>query len=227
MRKLQLGDWTIGQVNAALAVVQVLLVLQGGSRGEDYVIPRPPGAPPLSPALSFIEASSSITTLGWVFLAGAGMVMTGLYGGWTRPIIAGHGVLFALYVAFGWGLFNTVPAVQPLPALLWGAVLGAGLFLGLTRWRARNWVRFWSAMVLTGIGGWQCGFALGYDFRSATALLVAGGGHLAIGFGLAVITEKNRDHPWLAAAGRRLRTIARRAGLHALAGAVTARLRGR
>lgn len=177
-----LGSWQPGRTNALLLLLQVGLALQAASRGMDYTLPRPPL--PIPPVLTVVEAALPLPVWGVGFLLAAGAVMVGLAGGWWMTMVVGHASLFALHVGFSIGMLRAVPALQ-WPLVLAGLViLAPGLLLVLTRWRRANWLRFGGAMLLLGAGGWTTAVGLGYDFRAAIDVLIAGIGNASMALGI-------------------------------------------
>jgi hypothetical protein len=118
------------------------------------------------------------------FLLAAGLIVIGLAGGWWPAMVVGHGGLFSLYIGFAFGMLQAAPAANWWMATPGALVLAGGLFLVLTRWPRLNWLRFALSMLTVTIGGWVCAFGLGYDFRTATGLLIAGVGHLGMAVGV-------------------------------------------
>lgn len=192
-RKLTyLGTYIPGRTNYLLLALQVLLALQGASRGMDYVLARPKDMP-VSPSLVSIEAALPLWVWGIGFLVAAGAVFTGLYAGRISLIVFGHIVLTGLYGAFSWGLLADAPIYSVPMAALGAVILMIGIKLGIERWKSKEIVRFLNATMLTGIGGWVCGFGLGYDFRTATGLLTAGLAHAAIAIGTLFVASRTTD----------------------------------
>lgn len=192
-RKLTyLGTYIPGRTNYLLLALQVLLALQGASRGMDYVLARPKGQP-TAPSLASIEAALPLWIWGIGFLIAAAAIFIGLYAGRVSLIVFGHVVLTGLYGAFAWGLLAEAP-IYSLPMAVVGAVvLIIGIKFGIERWKRNEIVRFLNATMLTGIGGWVCGLGLGYDFRTATGLLTAGLAHAAIAIGTMFVTARMSD----------------------------------
>ena len=59
-------------------------------------------------------------------------------------------------------------------------------------------LRFAASMVTVGVGGWTCALGLGYDFRTATGLLVAGTAHAEFAVGIAWVKAGRTPRPMAA-----------------------------
>lgn len=182
------GGWVPWRTNWLVLATETFLVLQGASRGMDYVQPRPPLPP--NPTLSVIEAALPLPLWGSGFLLFAGLVFIGLFGGWVWPIISGHLGLAGLYGAFSYGLLAQTPIRHGWLALIGTALLSAGLWLGIMRWTHWRWLRFTAAVVGLLAGGWAAAWGLGYDFRTGTGLLSAAASHLAFALGVTYIAYR-------------------------------------
>lgn len=190
MHRIAFGDWRPGTHNLALAVIQVTAVVQAGIRGMDYVQQRPV---PVSPILRSATEVGNLPIWGAVFLLGAGLLVAGLSGGWVEPIFAGHGVLTAVYFVLGCLMISDVPIRDGLVAVGAGAGFVVGMWLVLTRWESRNAVRFWLSLVLTFGCGYLAAYGLGYDFRTATAVVSASVIQCALLAGTAVLVYRDRN----------------------------------
>lgn len=182
------GSWVPGRTNWLVLVLQVLLTVQTAARGIDYVQPRPPL--PMPPQLSIIEAALPLPIWGCGLLALAGLVFGGLFAGWVWPIITGHLCIAGLYGAFSYGVLTEVPMRSQAYALLGLTLLTPGLVLGVSRWRSWRWVRIILAIIMVIAGGWLTGSGLGYDFRTGTALFIAGLCHAALAVGIAFLAYR-------------------------------------
>ncbi len=188
------GMWVPHRTNWLVLTVQLLLTVQAASRGMDYVQRRPSeGEGAIPAALSVVEAAAPLPLWGAGLLLAAGLVFAGLFGGWTAPIITGHGLLAALYGAFSYGLGNQT-RLESGPAVLLGvALMLPAAALGVSRWQRRAWLRFTAAIGLLVVGGWITADGLGYDFRTGTGLLVAGLCHTAFAVGVAFIAYRRPE----------------------------------
>lgn len=185
------GAWTPGHTNWLVLAVQLLLTVQAASRGLDFVQPRPPGT--ITDTLSVVEAAAPLPLWGGGLLLAVTLVFGGLFGGWTTPIIVGHGLLAALYGAFSYGLIDQTPTKSGPEAVAGVVLLLAGVYLGVSRWDCWRWVRFAAAMLLVIVGGWIAAEGMGYDFRTGTSLLVAALNHTAFAIGVAFIAYRTPD----------------------------------
>lgn len=182
------GRYVPGKTNILLLAVQVLFAVQAASRGEDYIFPRPEDV--VAPSLSSIERALPLPVWGSGFLLAAALVLVGLFGGWLTSIVIGHFILAGLYGAFSYGMLDQAPIENFWLAGAGAVVLVVGLATGLTRWPHREMLRFVIALLLTGVGGWVCGYGLGYNFRTATGLLIAGLIHAAFVVGMTWIASR-------------------------------------
>lgn len=189
MNFLRPGDWRPGGISPALLAVQLIATLQAALRGLDY---WRPGAPTPPGALALVESTAPPQVWAGLLCGSAVVVLLGLAGRWPAVLVVGHLMLAAVYLGVGLPVLNA-SAVGPLGTSLITAAAGGLAIYALitTRDHVGLPARLLAVVLLAGVAV-LAGRLLGTDYRTGTALVGAGGQHLALAIGVIIGTFRYR-----------------------------------
>lgn len=186
--RLHAGDWSAGRANAALLLVQLIVLWGAMLRGLDYLQPRAA----LDDSLTDVERFLPLWVWGIALVVCAAAGLLGLAGRWAAPIIVAHLGLFAIYVGVGVGeLQRTGIAVDATAA--GGLVVGGiGTWLIFRQDSTSTLIRLLVGVPAMFLGQWLLAEGLGIDYRRGVILIATGLIHLVSSFGTLVLWLRQR-----------------------------------